>query len=192
MTFTIDEKYETITQKIMSNLPTSQFVVDLVGEAIQTAIKHFDGKDLETRLDIALKMSEYAKEVSQPMFFMSHLVIAPLAAGLEVNEIERLSTASGALQKAIIPLGSFVTGKTFKQKWKALFNLSTADKDVLAAALMFAKADVERALEEKDLYTLAGYGYIEVNIRQSGMFINHTVRKFYNEFANIILYKAEY
>lgn len=192
MAFTIDEKYESITQKIMSNLPTSQFVVDLVGEAIQTAIQHFEGFELDTRLDVAYKMSVYAKEVSQPMYFMTHLVLAPLLAGLEGSEVSRLDTASGALTKALAPLSTFVAGKTFKQKWKALFNLSTVDKDVMAAALMFAKAYVEKAFKEKDFYTLAGYGYLEVNIRQSGMFINHTVRKYYNEFASLVLNKYEY
>ena len=57
---------------------------------------------------------------------------------------------------------------------------------------MFAKVAVDKAFKEKDLYTLAGYAYIEVNIRQSGMFINHTVRKYYNEFASVVLNQAEF
>lgn len=192
MTYDIAEKYSTITQKIMGNLPTSQFVVDLVGEAINIATEKFDEAEVENRLDIALKMSAYAKEVSQPMYFMTHLVIAPLVAGLEVNEVSKLDTASGALVKALVPLSSFVSGKTFKQKWQALFNLSKVDKDVVAVAFMIAKSAVEKAIKENDLYTLAGYGYIEVNIRQSGMFVNHTVRKYYNEFASLVLNTADF
>ena len=192
MTFEIPEKYSGQVQKIMSNLPTSQFVIDLVGEGIQTAFTHFEEEDFERRLNVAEKMSTYSKEVSQPLYFMTHLVIAPLVAGLEATEISKLDTASGVLAKAIVPLGSFITSKEFKSKWTALFNLSSVDKDVMAAALMFAKADVEKAMAEKDLYKLAGYGYIEVNIRQSGMFINHTVRKFYNEFASLVLNTARF
>lgn len=192
MTFEVPEKYSDTVQKIMSNLPTSQFIIDLVGEAIQIALNHFDDKDVERRLDVALKMSAYAKEVSQPLYFLTHLVNAPLVAGLEVSEISKIDTASGTLAKAIIPLGAFLTSDSFKAKWTALFNLSKVDKDVLAAAFLFAKEDVEAGMLDKDLYKLAGYGYIEVNIRQSGMFINHTVRKFYNEFAAIILNKAKF
>ena len=191
MAFAIEEKYQTIIHKIMANLPTSQFIVDLVGGAIKVAGEKYPD-EFETRLDIALRMSEYAKEVSQPLYYKAHLVIAPLVAGLEASEINKLETASGTLSKACAPLGVFVTAKTFKQKWKALFELSKVDVDVLGTALMFAKVAVDKAFKEKDLYTLAGYAYIEVNIRQSGMFINHTVRKYYNEFASVVLNQAEF
>ena len=191
MAFAIEEKYQTIIHKIMANLPTSQFIVDLVGEAIKVAGKKYPD-EFETRLDIALRMSEYAKEVSQPLYYKAHLVIAPLVAGLEASEVNKLETASGTLSKACAPLGVFITAKTFKQKWKALFELSKVDVDVLGTALMFAKVAVDKAFKEKDLYTLAGYAYIEVNIRQSGMFINHTVRKYYNEFASVVLNQAEF
>ena len=192
MTYEIPEKYEATVQKIMANLPTSQFVVDLVGEAIQIALNHFQDEEIENRLEIALAMSNYSKQVSQPMYYMTHLVIAPLVAGLEVTEVSKLDTASGTLAKALVPLGSFVTGKRFKQKWTALFNLSKVDKNVMAAALMFAKRDVEKAMKTNDLYKLAGYGYIEVNIRQSGMFVDHTVRQYYNEFAALVLSRADF
>lgn len=192
MTFEIPEQYDTLVQKIMSNLPTSQFVIDLIGEGIQICVNKFDEKEVERRLEIAKKMSDYAKEVSQPMYFMTHLVLAPLVAGLEAAEVSKLDTASGVLAKAIAPLGVFVTGNGFKTKWQALFNLASVDKDVMAAAFMFAKADVEKAMREGDLYTIAGYAYIEVNIRQSGMFVNHTVRKFYNEFASLVLNTAKF
>ena len=191
MAFAIEEKYQTIIHKIMANLPTSQFIVDLVGEAIKVAGEKYPD-EFETRLDIALRMAEYAKEVSQPLYYKAHLVIAPLVAGLEASEVNKLETASGTLSKACAPLGVFVTAKTFKQKWKALFELSKVDVDVLGTALMFAKVAVDKAFKEKDLYTLAGYAYIEVNIRQSGMFINHTVRKYYNEFASVVLNQAEF
>ena len=191
MAFAIEEKYQTIIHKIMANLPTSQFIVDLVGEAIKVAGEKYPD-EFETRLDIALRMSEYAKEVSQPLYYKAHLVIAPLVAGLEASEVNKLETASGTLSKACAPLGVFVNAKTFKQKWKALFELSKVDVDVLGTALMFAKVAVDKAFKEKDLYTLAGYAYIEVNIRQSGMFINHTVRKYYNEFASVVLNQAEF
>ena len=191
MDFAIEEKYQSIIHKIMANLPTSQFIVDLVGEAIKVAGEKYPD-EFETRLDIALRMSEYAKEVSQPLYYKAHLVIAPLVAGLEASEVNKLETASGTLSKACAPLGVFVTAKTFKQKWKALFELSKVDVDVLGTALMFAKVAVDKAFKEKDLYTLAGYAYIEVNIRQSGMFINHTVRKYYNEFASVVLNQAEF
>lgn len=192
MTYEIPEKYEATVQKIMANLPTSQFVVDLVGEAIQIALNHFQDEEIENRLEIALAMSNYSKQVSQPMYYMTHLVIAPLVAGLEVTEVSKLDTASGTLAKALVPLGSFVVGKKFKQKWTALFNLSKVDKNVMAAALMFAKRDVEKAMKTNDLYKLAGYGYIEVNIRQSGMFVDHTVRQYYNEFAALVLSRADF
>lgn len=192
MTFEIPEQYDTLVQKIMSNLPTSQFVIDLIGEGIQICVNKFDEKEVERRLEIAKKMSDYAKEVSQPMYFMTHLVLAPLVAGLEAAEVSKLDTASGVLAKAIAPLGVFVTGNGFKTKWQALFNLASVDKDVMAAAFMFAKADVEKAMREGDLYTITGYAYIEVNIRQSGMFVNHTVRKFYNEFASLVLNTAKF
>lgn len=192
MTYVIDEKYSKITDNIMANLPTSQFVVDLVGEAISAATSKFDEEEAIVRLAVAHRMSQYAKETSQPLYFKTHLVIAPLIAGLEVSEIERFFTASGVLQKAIGPLGTFVTAPTFKQKWKAIFELSSIDIDLMAAAFMFAKADVEKAVAEDDKYKIAGYGYLEVNMRQANIFINHTVRKFYNEFATIVLNKAEY
>ena len=191
MAFAIEEKYQTIIHKIMANLPTSQSIADLVGEAINVAGAKYPD-EFETRLDIALRMSEYAKEVSQPLYYKAHLVIAPLVAGLEASEVNKLETASGTLSKACAPLGVFITAKTFKQKWKALFELSKVDVDVLGTALMFAKVAVDKAFKEKDLYTLAGYAYIEVNIRQSGMFINHTVRKYYNEFASVVLNQAEF
>ena len=191
MAFAIEEKYQTIIHKIMANLPTSQFIVDLVGEAIKVAGEKYPD-EFETRLDIALRMSEYAKEVSQPLYYKAHLVIAPLVAGLEASEVNKLETASGTLSKACAPLGVFITAKTFKQKWKALFELSKVDVDVLGTALMFAKVAVDKAFKENDLYTLTGYAYIEVNIRQSGMFINHTVRKYYNEFASVVLNQAEF
>ena len=191
MAFAIEEKYQTIIHKIMANLPTSQFIVDLVGEAIKVAGEKYPD-EFETRLGIALRMSEYAKEVSQPLYYKAHLVIAPLVAGLEASEVNKLETASGTLSKACAPLGVFITAKTFKQKWKALFELSKVDVDVLGTALMFAKVAVNKAFREKDLYTLPGYAHIEVHIRQSGMFINHTVRKYYNEFASVVLNQAEF
>ena len=192
MTFEVPEKDSATVQRIMTNLPTSQFIIDLVGEGIRIALNHFEDEDIERRLNVAERMSVYSKEVSQPLYYMTHLVLAPLVAGLEATEISKLDTASGVLAKAVVPLGSFVTSKEFKSKWTALFNLSSVDKDVMAAAFMFAKADVEKAMSEKDLYKLAGYGYIEVNIRQSGMFVNHTVRKFYNEFAALVLNTARF
>lgn len=192
MAYVIPEEHQATVQRIMSNLPTSQFIIDLVGEGIQTALAHFDSEEVAKRLDIALTMSAYAKEVSQPLYYMTHLVLAPLVAGLEAAELAKLDTASGVLAKANIPLGTFVTSKEFKTKWLALFNLSTVDKDVLAAALIFAKKDVEKAIKENDLYQLAGYGYLEVNIRQSNMFINHTVRRFYNEYASLVLNVAKF
>ena len=148
MAFAIEEKYQTIIHKIMANLPTSQFIVDLVGEAIKVAGEKYPD-EFETRLDIALRMSEYAKEVSQPLYYKAHLVIAPLVAGLEASEINKLETASGTLSKACAPLGVFVTAKKKKKKWKALFELSKVDVDVLGTALMFAKVAVDKAFKER-------------------------------------------
>lgn len=192
MTLTIDSKYDEKVQKIMANLPTSQFVVDLVGEAIKVSEKEFKSSDFERRLDIAYKMSVYAKEVSQPMYYKTHLVVAPLVAGLEASQINRLETASGTLSKACAPLGVFVRKPFFKDRWHAMFELSKVDVDVLAAAFMFATEELRDAVTHNNLYVMTGFAYIEVNIRQSGMFINHTIRKFYNEFASIVLNQAEF
>lgn len=196
---------------IIELLPQIPYVVDQVGEALKWAKEELSEGKYNIVLKIAYDVTQYAKEVSDPNFFKTHLVIASILVNLENpmadKRFEIFDTASKATEKALKDL--IMDKKEIENKgcFKALLLhlvlLAKKDENLFATALMGVKNDLEEVTQgmkkanvkspitAQDYVTILGYAFVMDNIRMARLNLLDKAWKIYND-INVILNDINY
>lgn len=201
MALNVAEKYDVAVKHLMAELPTINFVIDMVGKAVEISYAEYgDSVDFRDRLELASRLAHESRQLSEPNFYMTHLVIAPLVTGIDPNKWTVLDTASGTLKTLVGNMNEILNANGFKDRWQAIAKaLKNGDPYMMVVVLHMLDLVISQILEKEpkeldavEQLNLLGIGYIEVCLRQSGFVVDNRFRKIYNEFTNKVLHIAKF
>lgn len=183
----MEEKVKALSSEIIQELPQIPFVIDQVSEAINWCVEAHDPgvvvKLLETTVDVA----KYVKEISDPNFYKTHLVIASLIADipnvLEDASFNQFKTTSGAVEKdiknIIVSPELLAERGCFNSLNIHLTQLAKKDENCLVVMLYGILHDLQEITEglkdtnakspitPQDYITVLGYAYVMSNLRMA-------------------------
>ena len=183
----MEEKVKSLSTAIIAELPQIPFIIDQVSDAIKWCVEAHDSgvvvKQLETTLDVA----KYVKEISDPNFYRTHLVIAALISDipnvLEEKKFEEFKTTSGAVEKAvkniIVDKDLLIKRGCFNALNIHLAQLARIDENCLVIALLgilhdlqeitssLKEAETKAPITPQDYITVLGYAYVMANLRMA-------------------------
>ena len=191
---------------IVELLPQIPYVIDQVGEALKWAKEELSEGEYNKTLKVAYDVAQYAKEVSDPNFFKTHLVIASILSSIENpmanKRFEVFDTASKATEKAlkdlIIDKKEIEEKGCFKSVLLRLVPLAKKDENLFATALIGIKHDLEEVVEAmkkvnvetpitaKDYITILGYAFVMDNIRMARLNLLEKAWKIYNDITVLL------
>lgn len=196
---------------IIELLPQIPYVIDQIGEALKWAKEELSEGEYNKTLKVAYEVAEFAKSISDPNFFKTHLVIASILSNIEDavenKKFEKFDTASKAVEKALKDL--VVDKKTIEEKgcFKAillhLVPLAKKDENLFATALIGIKNDLEEITKEiekanvntpitaHDYVTILGYAFVMDNIRMARLNLLEKSWNIYNKIT-ILLNNIKY
>jgi len=201
MALKIDKQYTKQVNSIMSKLPQTPFIIDVVGKAIEISYKNRDvDKEYGVILDLTDKVVDYVNANSSTTSYKYSLIAAVLLAGVPYTEYEVIDTASGTIKDYVETFSAFAFADGYKNTWLELNNLVKKDSDLLYLALLVMINNIEAILKSegeegpstRDKYDLAGMAYIEVSLRKSAITIPNRQYEAYNKFMGLIMKKAEF
>ena len=196
----IPSMYDAKIQALMGELPTINFVIDLVGKAVDIAYASCgDGEAFIDALEVATRMARFSKKVSQPNFYNTALVLAPLLIKADEESIKLVDGTSKSVTKYVEGLKSVLFANGYKERWLAMVKFNSVDSYAIGIVLTFYDYILEQILKkpeeqltDKERMCILGLGYIEVCMRKSSVTITSEVREIYNNFGNKILHKANF
>lgn len=191
---------------IVELLPQIPYVIDQVGEALKWAKEELSEGEYNKTLKVAYDVAQYAKEVSDPNFFKTHLVLASILSNIENpmanKRFEVFDTASKATEKAlkdlIIDKKEIEEKGCFKSVLLRLVPLAKKDENLFATALIGIKHDLEEVVEAmkkasietpitaKDYVTILGYAFVMDNIRMARLNLLEKAWKIYNDITVLL------
>lgn len=191
----------TLEKSITEMLPQIPYVIDQVGEALKWIKEETTDGVYNKALEVAYEVAEYAKSVSDPNFYKTHLVVASILSNIEdASEKERFSTfdtASKATEKSLkafyVSTESITKYGCFKAVLMHLVPLAKENEDLFAVALIGVKHDLQEILKgmekanmktpitSEDYITVLGYSYVMANIRMAKVSMLDKARKIYND-----------
>lgn len=188
-------------QSIIEILPQIPYVIDQVGEALKWAKEEAPEGTYNKIVEVAYEVAEYAKSVSEPNFYRTHLVLTSILSNIDkAVEKERFSifdTASKSTEKALkafnIPTATIEKYGCFKAILVHLVPLAKENEDLFAVALIGIKHDLQEILKgmekvniktpitPEDYITILGYSFVMANIRMARLNLLDKVHKIYND-----------
>lgn len=195
-----------LKDSIIQELPQIPYVIDQVGEALTWAGEALSEGDYIKTLKIALEVARYARSISDPNFYKTHLVIASILSNIEgalTNErFTRFDTASKATEKALqgLTVDETLIEKhgCFKSVLLHLVSLIRTDETLFAVALIGIKydlenivsgmlsADVKTPITAQDYVTILGYVTVMDNIRMSKIKMLDKTYEIYNKIITLL------
>ena len=101
----MSEIVDLLKRDILAEVPQVPYVLDQVGHAIDWCIEANDEGSVVKVLKTSLNVAKYAKSISEPNFYKTHLLIASLIGDIdnvkEDAKFEMYNTASGIVAKTI-------------------------------------------------------------------------------------------
>ena len=191
---------------IIELLPQIPYVIDQIGEALKWAKEELSEGEYNKTLKVAYEVAQYAKEVSDPNFFKTHLVIASILSNIENpmanKKFEIFDTASKATEKAlkdlVIDKKEIEDKGCFKSVLLRLVPLAKKDENLFATALIGIKHDLEEVVEAMkkanvetpitahDYVTILGYAFVMDNIRMARLNLLEKAWKVYNDITVLL------
>ena len=192
---------------IFEMLPQIPYVIDQIGEALKWAKEELSEGEYNKTLKVAFEVAQFAKEVSDPNFFKTHLVVASILSNIEDakndERFEKFDTASKATERALDDL--IVDKKSIEEKgcFKALLlhlvPLAKKDENLFVTALIGIKNDLEEIIKgmdktamtkspitAQDYITILGYAFVLDNIRMARLNLLEKSWKIYNEITILL------
>ena len=185
----MEEKVRVLSSEILQELPQIPFIIDQVSEAINWCIEAHDSGVVTKLLETAVDVAKYVKEISDPNFYRTHLVIASLIADiegvLEDDRFKQFQTTSGAVEKTvkdiIINPDLLSERGCFNALNIHLTQLSRKDENCLVIMLYgilhdleeitmgIKEAKVKAPITPQDYITVLGYAYVMSNLRMANL-----------------------
>lgn len=195
---------------IYENLPQIPYVVDQVSDALKWAKEVLKESEYEHMLRVVTDVSAYAKKISVPEFFKTHLVVASILLAIpdakKDERFKRFDTASKAVEKALdaleVPKEKIKERGCFKAIALTLIPLANVNEEYFTIALTGVKHDLLDILEgmkpagvkdpitSQDYVVILGYALLMANIRMSNLNLGNDAYKVYNDIE--ILLNSEF
>lgn len=183
----MEEKVKSLSSAIIAELPQIPFIIDQVSEAINWCVEAQDSGVVVKLLETALDVAKYVKEISDPNFYKTHLVIASLIADIpNVTEDERFSqfkTTSGAVEQAvkniIVDKKLLADRGCFNALNIHLAQLQKINESYMVIVLYgilhdlkeitagLKEAETKAPITPQDYITVLGYAYVMSNLRMA-------------------------
>ena len=191
---------------IIEILPQIPYVIDQVGEALKWAKEELSEGEYNKTLKVAYDVALYAKEISNPNFFKTHLVVASILSNikdsLENRKFEKFETTSKAIENAVKDLTvspeSIEKIGCFKSVLLNIVPLAKKDESLFTVFLIgikhdlkeivdgMKKADVKTPITAQDYISVLGYAFVMDNIRMAKLNLLDKSWKVYNDIAVIL------
>ena len=183
----MEGKIKTLKSAILAELPQIPFIIDQVSAAAEWCVEAHDPGVVVKLLETSLDVARYVKEISDPNFYRTHLVIASLIADipnvLEDEKFNQFKTTSGAVEKAIknVIVDSELLAERgcFNSLNIHLTQLFKIDENCLVIMLYgilhdlkeitagLTSANVKSPITPQDYITVLGYAYVMSNLRMA-------------------------
>lgn len=195
-----------LRESIIQELPQIPYVIDQVGEALTWAQESLSEGEYNKALAVAFEVAQYAKEISDPNFYKTHLVIASILSNIENSlqdeRFNKFDTASKATEKALKALviedKELEKHGCFKAVLLHLAMLARQDETLFAVALIGIKHDLEIILAgmkqagvkvpitAQDYVTVLGYATVMDNIRMANFKMLEKTYEIYNKIVTLL------
>lgn len=197
---TIPEELQPAVNTLLSTVPQTPFVIDLVGRAVELCYK-YSPDNFNVLIDIATKTANFltdGKEVVQTLY-KYHIVAAVLLVEVPTAKFETLDTVSGTLKEATNLLKGLVFNNSWKSAWMTFNEIVKFDTDLIYPSLEFlihcaqeamSEEDGRETLEKKSILT--GLAYVEASIRTANIQIPNKIYPTYNKFMSIMMKQATF
>ena len=202
----MSEIVDLLKRDILAEVPQVPYVLDQVGHAIDWCIEANDEGSVVKVLKTSLDVAKYAKSISEPNFYKTHLLIASLIGDIdnvkEDAKFEMYNTASGIVAKTIdeiiIDKNLIETRGCFNALSIWITNLARTNEEsfvvMLYGILNDLKESVEglKAVNEKapitpeDYVQILGYAYVLSNLRMSNLSLLDSTREIINQISIIL------
>lgn len=193
--------FKEVKNAILSELPQIPFIIDQVDNAIDWCIEAHDKGVVARVLNTALDVAKYVKEISDPNFYKTHLVIAALIGDIDgVLEDEKFGmykTASHAVENTIKKV--IIDPKLTEERgcfnalniW--LTRLAREDENAFVVLLYGILNDLKEVvaglkqvnskapITPQNYITVLGYAYVLSNIRMANLNLLDRTRVLVNE-----------
>ena len=183
----MEEKIEKLKAGILAELPQVPFIIDQVSDAVDWCVEEHDPGIIVKLLETSLDVARYVKEISDPNFYKTHLVIASLIADIpnviEDERFKKFQTASGAVEKSvknvIVDPDLLVERGCFNSLNIHLTQLQKIDENCLVIMLYGILHDLKEItsglkstcakspITPQDYITVLGYAYVMSNLRMA-------------------------
>lgn len=208
----MEEKVKNLSKAIVAELPQIPFIIDQVSEAINWCSEAHDAGSVVRYLETALDVAKFVREISDPNFYKTHLVIAALIADipnvLEDERFEIFKSASCSVENSI----KKVTVNQELIKDRGCFNalnihltqLAKQDENcftVMLFGILHDLQDLTRGLKEanvkspvtpQDYITALGYAYVMSNLRMANLPLLDRTKVVVNNIQIILNYDITY
>lgn len=195
------KKFEEIKSSILAEVPQIPFIIDQVDKAIDWCIAAHDEGVVYRILSTSADVAKYIKEISDPNFYKTHLLIASLIGDIEgVLEDEKFSifrTASHAVENTIKEV--IIDPKLTEERgcfnalniW--LTQLSKKDENAFVVVLYGILHDLKEIIEglkevsskapitPQNYITVLGYAYVMSNLRMANLKLLDRTKVLINE-----------
>lgn len=211
MTETV-ERRDALRMAILAEVPQIPFLIDQVDKAIDWCIDGHDEGVVDKVLSTAAKVAKYVKEISDPNFYRTHLLIASLIGDIDGvladPRFVMYKTASHAVEDAIADLR--VDPKLTEDR--GCFNalniwltaLARKNEYAFAVALYGILGDLEEVISglkevgsktpvtPQNYITVLGYAYVMANLRMANLNLLDKTRLLVNEIEILLNYNVIY
>ena len=208
----MEEKVNSLKQSILSELPQIPFIIDQVSEAIDWCVEAHDDGVVVRLLETALDVARYVREISDPNFYKTHLVVAALIADIpnvtEDSRFEIFKSASNAVLNSVKEV--IVSPELIKDRgcFNALnIHLTQLAKKnencfvVMLLGILHDLQDLTAALKAtgvktpitpQDYITILGYAYVMSNLRMANLTLLDRTKVIVNNIQVLLNYDVIY
>lgn len=202
----MSEIVDLLKKDILVEVPQVPYVLDQVGHAIDWCIEANDEGSVVKVLKTSLDVAKYAKSISEPNFYKTHLLIASLIGDIdnvkEDAKFEMYKTASGIVAKTIdeiiIDKNLIETRGCFNALSIWITNLARTNEEAFVVMLYGILNDLKESIEglkvvnekapitPEDYVQILGYAYVLSNLRMSNLSLLDSTREIINQISIIL------
>jgi hypothetical protein len=202
----MSEIVDLLKRDILAEVPQVPYVLDQVGHAIDWCIEANDEGSVVKVLKTSLDVAKYAKSISEPNFYKTHLLIASLIGDIdnvkEDAKFEMYNTASGIVAKTIdeiiIDKNLIETRGCFNALSIWLTNLARTNEESFVVMLYGILNDLKESIEglkavnekapitPEDYVQILGDAYVLSNLRMSNLSLLDSTREIINQISIIL------
>lgn len=195
-----------LREGIIQELPQIPYIIDQVSEAFDWAKEELSEGEYNSMLNVVYDVTEYAKHISEPNFFKTHLIVATILSYIpnvkKSEKFAKFETASKAIEKSLdgilIDPEDIRTKGCFKSTLLKITPLAKGNIELFTLMLIEIKhilleilegmkeAKVKSPVTSRDYVTILGYALVMANLRMANLKLPNATYEIYNEISIIL------